>query len=123
MSSTTTVVIQVLDDNDNQPKFTDKLFHIKIPEQRRWAGNQEVYRMVARDDDCGSNAAVIYRLQDAHDERFEIDSLTGVVTSHGDFWPGNYSILTVGGYLLPGKPGKISDQASKRDLAFQKKPR
>lgn len=115
-------MIQVLDDNDNQPKFTDKLFHIKIPEQRRRAGKQEVYRMVARDDDHGSNAAVTYRLQDEHDERFEIDSLTGVVTSHGDFWPGNYSILTVGGDPVPDQQGRTSDQASKRELAFQKKP-
>lgn len=52
--------------------------------------------MVARDDDEGSNAVVTYKLQDNNDERFEIDSATGVVTSHGDFWPGNYSILTVG---------------------------
>lgn len=52
--------------------------------------------MVARDDDHGSNAAVTYRLQGDRDERFEVDPLTGVVTSHGDFWPGNYSILTVG---------------------------
>ncbi|CAF95368.1 unnamed protein product, partial [Tetraodon nigroviridis] len=95
LSSTTTVVIRVLDDNDNQPKFTDKLFHIKIPEQRRSAGEQEVYRMVARDDDRGSNAAVTYRLQDDHSERFKIDPLLGVVTARGDFWPGNYSILTV----------------------------
>lgn len=51
--------------------------------------------MVAHDDDEGSNAVVTYRLQDNKDERFEIDTVTGVVTSHGDFWPGNYSILTV----------------------------
>lgn len=89
-------MIRVLDANDNQPKFTDKLFHVKLPEQRRQAGKQEVCRMVARDDDEGSNAMVTYRLQDNNDERFKIDSVTGVVTSHGDFWTRNYSILTVG---------------------------
>lgn len=94
--STATVVIRVLDANDNRPKFTDKLFHVKLPEQRHRAGKREVCRMVARDDDEGSNAAVTYKLQDNNDERFEIDPLTGVVTSHGDFWPGNYSIVTVG---------------------------
>lgn len=96
MRSTATVVIRVLDANDNRPKFTDKLFHVKLPEQRKRAGKREVCRMVARDDDEGSNAVVTYKLQDNKDERFEIDPLTGVVTSHGDFWPGNYSILTVG---------------------------
>lgn len=96
LRSTATVVIQILDANDNRPKFTDKLFHIRLPEQRHNSGNQEVCRMVARDDDEGPNAVVTYKLQDNKDEQFEIDPVTGVVTSHGDFWPGNYSILTVG---------------------------
>ncbi|XP_041799455.1 protocadherin Fat 2 isoform X2 [Chelmon rostratus] len=95
LRSTATVVIRVLDANDNRPKFTDKLFHVKLPEQRHQEGKQEVCRMVARDDDEGPNAVVTYKLQDNKDERFEIDSATGVVTSHGDFWPGNYSILTI----------------------------
>ncbi|XP_076595621.1 protocadherin Fat 2 [Chaetodon auriga] len=95
LRSTATVVIRVLDANDNRPKFTDKLFHVKLPEQRHQAGKQEVCRMVARDDDEGPNAVVTYKLQDNKDERFEIDSVTGVVTSLGDFWPGNYSILTI----------------------------
>ncbi|XP_008304405.1 protocadherin Fat 2 [Stegastes partitus] len=95
LRSTATVVIRVLDANDNRPKFTDKLFHVKLPQQRLHAGKQEVCRMVARDDDEGENAVVTYKLQDGRDERFEIDPVTGVVTSHGDFWPGNYSILTI----------------------------
>lgn len=95
LRSTATVVIRVLDDNDNRPKFTDKLFQVKLPEQRQTAGKQEVCRMVARDDDEGSNAAVTYKLQGNSDERFQIDPVTGVVTARGDFWPGNYSIFTV----------------------------
>ncbi|XP_068596339.1 protocadherin Fat 2 [Brachionichthys hirsutus] len=93
--STATVIIKVLDANDNRPKFTDTLFHIKLLEQRHQMGQQEVCRMVARDDDDGPNAVVTYELQDNADERFQIDAATGVVTSHGDFWPGNYSILSV----------------------------
>ncbi|KAI4792810.1 hypothetical protein KUCAC02_033138 [Chaenocephalus aceratus] len=93
LRSTATVVIRVLDANDNRPKFTDKLVHVKLPEQR--GGGQEVCRMVARDDDEGSNAAVTYSLTGDKDDRFEIDPLTGGVTAHGDFWPGNYSILTI----------------------------
>uniref|UniRef100_A0A3Q3VQC2 Uncharacterized protein n=1 Tax=Mola mola TaxID=94237 RepID=A0A3Q3VQC2_MOLML len=95
LRSTATVVIRVLDANDNRPKFTEKLFHVQLPEQRHEAGKLEVCRMVARDDDEGPNAAVTYTLPDNKDEHFEIDPVTGVVTAHGDFWPGNYSILTV----------------------------
>ncbi|MED6273157.1 hypothetical protein CHARACLAT_003815 [Characodon lateralis] len=95
LQSTATVVIQVLDANDNRPKFTDKLFQVKLLKQHKHDGKQEVCRVVARDDDEGSNAAITYKLQDGADEQFQIDPLTGVVTSHGDFWPGNYSILTI----------------------------
>ncbi|KAM7418177.1 hypothetical protein PAMA_017701 [Pampus argenteus] len=107
LRSTATVVIRVLDDNDNRPKFTDKLFHVKLPEQRHQAGKQEVCRMIAHDDDEGSNAMVTYKLQENRDERFEIDPVTGVVTSHGDFWPGNYSILTIKA-TDQGSPSKSS---------------
>ena len=96
LRSTATVVIRVLDANDNRPKFTDKLFHVKLLEQRHLEGKKVVYRMLARDGDEGSNAVVTYMLQDNRDERFEIDPVTGEVTSHGDFSHGNYSILTVG---------------------------
>ncbi|XP_069388159.1 protocadherin Fat 2 [Paralichthys olivaceus] len=95
LRSTATVVIRVLDTNDNQPKFTDKRFQVKLLEQRHQEGKKEVFRMVAYDDDEGSNAVVTYMLQDNKDERFEIDTVTGEVTSHGDFYPGNYSILTI----------------------------
>ncbi|XP_069025546.1 protocadherin Fat 2 [Embiotoca jacksoni] len=95
LRSTATVVIRVLDANDNWPKFTDKLFHVRLPEQRRGTGGREACRMVARDDDEGANAAVTYELHDNQDERFDVDPVTGVVTAHGDFWPGNYTILTI----------------------------
>ncbi|XP_051926761.1 protocadherin Fat 2 isoform X1 [Hippocampus zosterae] len=95
LHSTATVVVRVLDDNDNWPKFTDKLFHVKLLAQRQQDGRLEACRMMARDDDEGSNADVKYTLQDDHDGSFHIDSLTGVVTSLGDFWPGNYTILTI----------------------------
>nr|XP_020449665.1 protocadherin Fat 2 [Monopterus albus] len=95
LCSTATVVIRVGDDNDNSPKFPDKVFHIKLPEQHHQAGKQEACRMVARDDDEGSNAVVTYSLQDNKDEHFEIDSVTGELTARGDFLPGNYTILTI----------------------------
>ncbi|XP_037118983.1 protocadherin Fat 2 isoform X3 [Syngnathus acus] len=95
LHSTATVVIRVLDDNDNWPKFTDKLFHVKLPAQLQQDGYLEVCRMIAHDDDEGSNADVTYTLQDDHDGSFQIDPLTGAVTSLGDFWPGNYTILTI----------------------------
>ncbi|KAM9741190.1 LOW QUALITY PROTEIN: protocadherin Fat 2 [Menidia menidia] len=95
LRSTATVVIQVLDANDNRPAFTDKLFHVRLPEQRQAAGARAVCRVVARDDDQGPNAALRYELQGDGDRRFRVDALSGAVTSRGDFWPGNYTILTI----------------------------
>ena len=93
------MIIRVLDQNDNRPKFTDKLFHITLPERRAHANTQEVCRMVARDDDAGTNAEVTYSLHDNTDDRFQVDPRTGAVTSQGPFWAGNYSILTVNTFL------------------------
>ncbi|XP_061690531.1 protocadherin Fat 2 [Syngnathoides biaculeatus] len=104
LRSTATAVVRVLDDNDNRPKFTDKLFHVKLPAQRRRDGRLEVCRVTACDDDEGSNADVTYELQDDHDGSFQIDPLTGVVTSLGDFWPGNYTILTIKATDAGGPP-------------------
>uniref|UniRef100_A0A3P9B854 FAT atypical cadherin 2 n=1 Tax=Maylandia zebra TaxID=106582 RepID=A0A3P9B854_9CICH len=95
LSSTATVVIQVLDANDNPPKFMEKRFDVKLPERRHDGGKQEVCRILAQDNDEGPNAAVTYSLQENVDEQFEIDPVTGVVTSHGDFLPESYNILTI----------------------------
>ncbi|XP_023653219.2 protocadherin Fat 2 [Paramormyrops kingsleyae] len=94
LASSASVVIQVLDVNDNNPQFSHKLFQVKLPERRGETRPQEVYRMVARDDDKGPNARVTYSLLDDLGQ-FVIDPDTGVVSSRGDFVPGNYSILSV----------------------------
>uniref|UniRef100_A0A673ZS26 FAT atypical cadherin 2 n=1 Tax=Salmo trutta TaxID=8032 RepID=A0A673ZS26_SALTR len=98
LRSTSTVIIQVLDENDNRPQFNHKLFQVKLPEQHRGQGVRpqvEVCRMVAQDDDEGPNAEVTFSLQDNQNERFEIHPDTGMVTARGDFTAGNYSILTI----------------------------
>ncbi|XP_017285240.1 protocadherin Fat 2 isoform X2 [Kryptolebias marmoratus] len=95
LRSTATVVIQVLDANDNQPKFTERLFQVKLLEQDRQAGRKEVCRMVAGDNDEGSNAVVTYELENSNNDGFQIDNGTGVVTVHGDFRAGSYNILTI----------------------------
>lgn len=99
LSSTATVVIEVLDENDNSPQFGHKLFQVKLPERQSMAGPQEIYRMVARDDDVGPNGMVKYSLEDSSEDRFDVHPETGVVTARGEFARGSYSILTVCGFL------------------------
>lgn len=95
LRSTATVVIKVLDENDNNPQFSHKLFQVKLCERQSTAVPQEVYRMVARDDDEGPNGMITYSLENSMEGQFDIDSATGVVTAKGTFGQGNYSILTV----------------------------
>ncbi|KAJ8338471.1 hypothetical protein SKAU_G00374370 [Synaphobranchus kaupii] len=95
LRSTGTVVIQVLDENDNSPQFNHKLFQVKLPERLGAAEPQEVYRMLVRDDDDGPNAVVTFSLENDLEHKFNIHPTTGVVSSKGDFGHGNYTILTI----------------------------
>ncbi|XP_026859393.2 protocadherin Fat 2 [Electrophorus electricus] len=95
LRSTATVVIQVLDENDNSPQFSHKLFQVKLPERQSTALPQHVYRMLAHDDDVGLNGMITYTLVDNMDRRFDVHPTTGVVTATGEFGQGNYSILMI----------------------------
>uniref|UniRef100_A0A8C1XZ71 FAT atypical cadherin 2 n=1 Tax=Cyprinus carpio TaxID=7962 RepID=A0A8C1XZ71_CYPCA len=95
LSSTATVIIEVLDENDNSPQFSHKLFQVKLLERQSTAEPQEIYRMVARDDDVGPNGMIKYSLEDGSEDRFDIHPETGVVTARGEFVQGIYSILTI----------------------------
>ncbi|XP_026136921.1 protocadherin Fat 2-like [Carassius auratus] len=108
LSSTATVVIEVLDENDNSPQFSHKLFQVKLPELQSTAEPQEIYRMVARDDDVGPNGMIKYSLEDSSEDRFDIHPDTGVVTARGEFVRGNYTILTIQA-TDQGSPPRMSD--------------
>uniref|UniRef100_W5U6J6 Protocadherin Fat 2 n=1 Tax=Ictalurus punctatus TaxID=7998 RepID=W5U6J6_ICTPU len=95
LRSTATVVIQVLDENDNNPQFSHKLFQVKLPECHNKGLSQEVYRMIASDKDEGPNSQITYSLEDSMEGRYEIHPTTGVVTARGEFARGNYNILTI----------------------------
>lgn len=38
-SSTATVIIRVLDDNDNYPQFTERTYTVQVPENINWTAN------------------------------------------------------------------------------------
>lgn len=95
MRSTATVVIQLLDENDNSPQFSHKLFQVQLPECQNKVMTQEVFRMIAQDKDDGPNRQITYSLEDNMEGRYEIHPITGVVTAKGEFARGSYNILTV----------------------------
>ncbi|XP_073535070.1 cadherin-19-like [Phyllobates terribilis] len=83
LSATTTVIIKVLDVNDNAPKFQQKTYEMSIIES---ATIGEIVGIVLADDiDIGINAEIIYSIEERGDyNMFNIntDSLTqeGVIT-------------------------------------------
>ncbi|KAJ8394032.1 hypothetical protein AAFF_G00053760 [Aldrovandia affinis] len=119
LRSTSTVVVQVLDENDNSPQFSHKLFQVRLPERRGVAEPQEVYRMVVRDDDEGPNAEVTFSLEHDLEQKFDIHATTGVVSSRSDFGQGNYTILTIKA-TDHGSPARMS--TSRLDIEWLPKP-
>ncbi|KAE8613829.1 hypothetical protein XENTR_v10007885 [Xenopus tropicalis] len=95
LQSTSRVVIQVLDVNDNPPMFLQKLFTVQLPERPLCPDPAPVYRLVAMDRDKGINAKVTYSITEATGDMFTIQPSTGVISSKGPFPAGEYTILTV----------------------------
>ena len=75
--STQVLLIEIIDVNDNGPRFTQKSFLGNITENVRIG--TEVLQVTAIDSDAGSNAEIVYRLE--ANSYFTIDSRTGWVTS------------------------------------------
>ncbi|KAM6224231.1 protocadherin Fat 2 [Rhynchocyon petersi] len=95
LKSTSRVVIQVLDVNDNPPVFSHKLFNVRLPERLSLATPGPVYRLVASDLDEGLNGRVTYSIEESDKEGFSIDPVTGVVSTSSTFAAGEYNILTI----------------------------
>jgi cadherin EGF LAG seven-pass G-type receptor 1 len=38
-SSTSTVVVRIIDDNDNYPQFTERTYTVQVPEDVNWSEN------------------------------------------------------------------------------------
>ncbi|KAM3963659.1 dachsous cadherin-related 1 [Aphomia sociella] len=62
MSSTATLVVTVLDVNDNEPIFDQSFYNVTVPESE--AVGSCILKMSAIDPDCGVNAIVNYTLGD-----------------------------------------------------------
>lgn len=65
---------QVLDTNDNAPKFETSLFRVTF---NRSITNQKLVRIQALDPDSGENGRIHYTLLDTN--IFEIESDTGIL--------------------------------------------
>ncbi|XP_033990005.1 protocadherin alpha-8-like isoform X2 [Trematomus bernacchii] len=85
-SGTSEIIINVLDNNDNIPTFTNTLYKTRITENA--ARGTTVLTVTATDADEGQNKEIVYLLnskdQDHVLDIFEIDSDTGIITVKGE---------------------------------------
>lgn len=77
LSNSVTVVISVIDENDNAPIFDEAIHFIAVPENQ--AVLSAVSTLHCTDSDTGVNSAVTYHLNGQNDH-FTVDSISGVLT-------------------------------------------
>ncbi|KAF9822527.1 hypothetical protein SFRURICE_010278 [Spodoptera frugiperda] len=81
LSSTATVHVNILDDNDNYPQFSEKTYTVTVDEDISANDNPVIARIKATDADVGANAAIRYAIIGGNTQmQFSIDSLSGDVS-------------------------------------------
>lgn len=75
-----TVLLTILDKNDNPPRFT-RLFSVNVTENAEIGSF--VIRVTSSDQDMGANANATYSFTDNPGEKFAIDAVSGNVTVAG----------------------------------------
>ncbi|XP_016844332.1 protocadherin-like wing polarity protein stan isoform X2 [Nasonia vitripennis] len=79
-TASATLVVRVLDDNDNYPQFSERTYIVSIPEDMDYTLNPVIAEIRAIDADAGSNAAMRYAIIGGNTQNiFQIDSQTGDV--------------------------------------------
>ena len=79
-SSSVTMVVHVLDDNDNYPQFSERTYTVTIPENIDYTINPVVAQIRATDADAASNSALRYNIIGGNTQNtFQIDSTSGDV--------------------------------------------
>lgn len=79
-TATATVLVKVLDDNDNYPQFSERTYSVQVPEDQ-WSNDNTIAQIRATDADLGNNAAIRYAIIGGNTQsQFTIDSMSGDVT-------------------------------------------
>ncbi|XP_046326847.2 protein dachsous-like [Haliotis rufescens] len=70
-----TIIISILDINDNTPVFKSKTYKLNIPENSE---QTSIFAFTAYDADSGQNADILYSITDGNEEgKFSVDPITG----------------------------------------------
>lgn len=77
LSSTTVVLLKVLDANDNSPEFYPQQYLVAVPENLELGSS--VVQVTATDEDEDQNAQVTYSIKSGAEGAFEIEEETGII--------------------------------------------
>ena len=78
LSATTSVEIDILDRNDNQPVFKSPSAQVTI--DANWSVNKQIYVASATDEDAGLNGLVRYQLTADGNGLFKVNATSGVIS-------------------------------------------
>ncbi|XP_037956200.1 protocadherin-like wing polarity protein stan isoform X2 [Teleopsis dalmanni] len=79
-TATATVLVKILDDNDNYPQFSERTYTVQVPEDQ-WGDDNVVAHIRATDADQGNNAVIRYAIIGGNTQsQFSIDSMSGDVS-------------------------------------------
>lgn len=79
-SASATVIVKVLDDNDNYPQFSERTYSVQVSEDK-WDDSNTIAQIRATDADEGNNAAIRYAIIGGNTQsQFAIDSMSGDVS-------------------------------------------
>jgi len=79
-TATASVLVKILDDNDNYPQFSERTYTVQVPEDQ-WGDDNTVAHIRATDADQGNNAAIRYAIIGGNTQsQFSIDSMSGDVS-------------------------------------------
>ncbi|KAL3877429.1 hypothetical protein ACJMK2_035135 [Sinanodonta woodiana] len=81
-TSSATVLITILDFNDNTPQFLEHNYPFSVPENV--TSGTIIGNISARDDDQGENAQVEYEIENVQSLPFQINNKTGTISVSGN---------------------------------------
>lgn len=100
--STVWVIVHIEDENDNTPKFPERVYCVSLPERDQNKHGNPVFRVFAFDLDEGPNAELTYSIVEGNEDgKFFIDTKTAMVYSTKMVTAGAYDILTVRSNFIP----------------------
>ena len=86
-NDTANVIIQILDQNDNRPIFTQNVYLAEIREHGKDSSN--ILKVQAKDSDSEENSRITYKILPLEGLPFEINRLTGIISIKNSVDPGS----------------------------------